>query len=440
VKRTILFASEYWPPFAPGGAEWTNERWAHALASRGHRVVVVTPNYGAVAREERDGVTVIRPPFPLRAFRHRPGAQREAPWLLHRNPLFHAWLARHVRRAAHDAGADVIHAQNRGAIVAVSRAARSLGLPFAITIRDVGLLCPVGAPLNDSWTSFDCTWRQYRSGCVPYFFQHYAADDGPVRRARRWGSLLATWADHTRQRRAVAAADLVIGVSAGILDVVPETLVDRRRTRVVHSPAPDTADVTETPDAVRSRLGIGAGPLVLYAGKRSRGKGTDILMAAMDAIRAGVPGARFVFAGKGELAPPARDDVHVLGSVPQPTLFALYGAADVVVVPSVWPEPLSRVLIEAMHFGRAVVATRVGGSPELVDDDITGVLVTPRDTASLARAIAALLRDPARRARLGAAAAKDIAMKLDEDRLVTTLLDAYQSVLARGPGAARRPA
>ena len=116
---------------------------------------------------------------------------------------------------------------------------------------------------------------------------------------------------------------------------------------------------------------------------------------------------------------------------PQSTLFALYGAAEVVVVSSVWPEPLSRVLIEAMDFGRAVVATRVGGSPELVRDDVTGLLVEPRDPEALARAVVALLRDAARRVRLGAAAAKFTATELDEDRLVAELLDAYASVLGK---------
>src|SRR5262249_28543312 len=246
--------------------------------------------------------------------------------------------------------------------------------------------------------------------------------------------------DHLRQRRALAAADLVVGVSRGILDVYPSSIVDPERTRVVHSLPPRLPDTLDDPQQVRRRLSIGPGPLVLYAGKRSPGKGTDVLIAAMDAIRISVPGVRFAFAGKGELAPPARPDVHVLGSVPQPTLFALYAAADVVVVPSVWPEPLSRVLIEAMHFGRAVVATRVGGSPELVDDDVTGMLVEPGDAASLARATVTLLRDPARRAQLGAAAAKHVAMVLDEDRLGPTLLDAYESVLARGPAVRRRPA
>jgi len=109
----------------------------------------------------------------------------------------------------------------------------------------------------------------------------------------------------------------------------------------------------------------------------------------------------------------------------------------VVVVPSVWPEPLSRVLMEAMRFGRAVVATRVGGSPELVEDGVTGLLVAPRDPAALARAVAARLRDPERRARLGAAAARRTETEFDEERLVGVLLDAYDDALARRASPAR---
>jgi len=434
----ILFATEYWPPFAPGGAEWTNLAWAQALARRGHRVVVVTPNYGADSREEHDDVVVVRPPAPFPT-RLSPG-QHETRWLVSRNPLFHAWLARWIRRVGAAEGADLVHAQNKGAVVGAQRAARVLGVPFAVTIRDVGLLCPVGAPLSDDWTTFACSIRQFVTRCAPYHMSQYVSGAGVLRRAWRWGSLLATWRDHVARRRALAKADLVIGVSRGILDVHPPTLVNPARARVVHSLPPPLSGAIDDPREVRRRLGIGEGPLVLYAGKRSPGKGTDVLIAAMDTIRAGVPNVRFVFAGKGELAPSPGADVHVVGSVAQPTLFALYAAADVVVVPSVWPEPLSRVLIEAMHFGRPVVATRAGGSPELIEDDVTGLLVPPRDAAALARATVGLLRDPGRRTRLGDAAAKHVAMALDEDRLVTALVDAYESVLARRPAAPGRSA
>jgi glycosyltransferase involved in cell wall biosynthesis len=432
VKRTILFATEYWPPFAPGGAEWTNVAWAEALARRGHRVVVITPNYGASSREEHAGVLVVRAPF---AIKLRPG-QQEASWLLHRNPLFHVWFERWTRRVAESEGCDIVHAQNKGALVGAWRAARALRRPLAVTVRDVGLLCPVGAcTLFEPWTTFECTTQQYVRRCVPFFLARYASGDTLLRRTRRWSALLAAWIDHARQRRALADADLVIGVSRGILALFPPALV--ARARVVHSLPPRLDAVTEDPATVRARFGIGDGPLVLYAGKRSFGKGTEVLIAALRTLRAAVPGVQFVFAGKGDVAPPPGGDVHVLGSVPQPTLFALYRAADVVVVPSVWPEPLSRVLLESMRLGRAVVASRVGGSAELVEDGVTGVLVERGDPEALARAVVGLLCDPERRARLGASAARHTETEFDEDRLVATLLDAYDDVLVRRPHASR---
>jgi glycosyltransferase involved in cell wall biosynthesis len=97
----------------------------------------------------------------------------------------------------------------------------------------------------------------------------------------------------------------------------------------------------------------------------------------------------------------------------------------------VWPEPLSRVLIEAMHFGRPVVATAVGGSPEAVEDGVTGLLVPKRDPEALAAAIVALLRDPARRERMGAAARARLASVFTEDKVVASLLDAYAAVSPR---------
>jgi glycosyltransferase involved in cell wall biosynthesis len=434
VKRTILFATEYWRPWEPGGAERTNEAWAQALGRRGHRVIVVTPSYGdAPPREDADGVTVLRERLPVRSRRwHLPEGQVDAPWLLFRNPLFHAWFARVIGRAAAADDVDVVHAQTKVALVGARRAARVLRLPLAVTVRDIGLLCPIGGcTIFESRATYDCSIAQYAGKCAPWFLERYHGDDGRLRRARRWASLLVAWRDHLAQRRAVARADVVIGVSRGILDVHPSDIADPRRSRVVYSLPPRVPGDLESPAEVRKRLGIGDGPLVLYAGKRSPGKGTDVLVAALGAIRAGVPGVRFAFAGKGEIAPPPSPDVHVLGSVPQATLFALYRAADLVVAPAVWPEPLSRVLLEATAFGRPIVATDVGGNREIVEDGVTGVLVKRGAPADLARGVVDLLRDPDRRARFSAAGPLRAARVFAEDRLVDELLEAYESAIAR---------
>ena len=60
----VCLVNEYFPPFAPGGAEWSLEALARALARRGHRVTVVTPNWGAALREESVGVRIVRFAFP----------------------------------------------------------------------------------------------------------------------------------------------------------------------------------------------------------------------------------------------------------------------------------------------------------------------------------------------------------------------------------------
>jgi glycosyltransferase involved in cell wall biosynthesis len=221
----------------------------------------------------------------------------------------------------------------------------------------------------------------------------------------------------------------VICVSRGILEVFPERLVARERARAVYTLPPGvTPSLPAEVAGIRSRLRIGDGPLVLYAGKLSLGKGTGVFLEATDLIRTKVPGVRFALAGKGNWPVPEREDVHRLGSLPQKELFALYAAADVVVVPSIWPEPLSRVILEAMALGRAVVATAVGGSPEAVEDDVTGVLVPKGDAAALARAVSELLLDPERRRQLGGAARRRVASVFDETRLVTALLDAYRDL------------
>ncbi len=434
--RPVLFASEYYPPFAPGGAEWSNAEWAKALARRGQPVVVVTANYGAPRRESAAGVDVIRVPFPRLPFLlKRRSGQVEVPALVHRNPLWSCYFALCIAWIAYRRNARAIHAQGKGALVAARRAARWLGRPVLATIRDLGLVCPLGScALFEPWETFDCSFRQYRTKCVRFHLVNYHRDAGFARRVWLWASVRLQWLDHVARRRALGRVDRVIGVSRGILAVYPTRVVPEARRHVVYT-LPPAGVIPSAEDAARARrqLGIADGPLVLYVGKRSLGKGTPVLLEALDQIRAAVPGVRFAFAGKGDTELPARDDVHALGVLDHARLFPLYRAADVIVAPSVWPEPLSRVLVEAMHFGRPVVATLTGGSPEAVEDGVTGLLVRKNDAGALADAIIALLRDPARRERMGAAARARLAAVFSEDKIVASLLDAYAA-------AGRRPA
>src|SRR5207249_2046061 len=152
---------------------------------------------------------------------------------------------------------------------------------------------------------------------------------------------------------------------------------------------------------LRGRLGIGGRRIVLYVGKLSAGKGTPELMAAARDVASVIPEALFLLVGEGD----ADGDgpwIRRLGPLPNAEVLGLYPLADVVVVPSVIPEALNRVVLEAMTAGRPVVATRVGGTPEMVIDGVTGILVDRSKPDQLARAIVKLLRDDDLRMAFGA--------------------------------------
>jgi glycosyltransferase involved in cell wall biosynthesis len=119
--------------------------------------------------------------------------------------------------------------------------------------------------------------------------------------------------------------------------------------------------------------------------------------------------------------------VHFLGNrddVPE-----ILAALDVLVHCPSSPEPFGRAVAEAMAVGKPVVAARDGGLPELVEHDVTGVLVPPGDATACAAAVTRLLGDPALRARLGAAGREAAERMFDPGRHAEAVLQAYREVL-----------
>jgi glycosyltransferase involved in cell wall biosynthesis len=145
---------------------------------------------------------------------------------------------------------------------------------------------------------------------------------------------------------------------------------------------------------------------VLFVGALERVKGVDVLLDAWQLVRDGHPEVRLVIVGKGSMEEEVRrraagnSDIEMVGSVPRETLRELIDAATLVVLPS-RSEGLGRVVLEASARSRPVVASRVGGIPELVEDGETGVLVQPEDAAALAAAVLRILDDPAAATEMG---------------------------------------
>ena len=207
------------------------------------------------------------------------------------------------------------------------------------------------------------------------------------------------------------------------------------RTEVVHNGV--DLDGTGPSGTVRAELGIPRhAALVVEVGRLCDVKGQRELIEAI----ADVPDAHAVLVGadveqggafRRELERAADDagvrDRVVFAGVRDDTR-SILAEADVVALPS-WTEGLPLVVLEAMAQGRAVVATPVGGTPELVVEGETGLLVPPRDPRALAAALRRLVDDPDLRARLGEAGLARVRERFTTDAMTSRMLEIYDEVV-----------
>lgn len=230
--------------------------------------------------------------------------------------------------------------------------------------------------------------------------------------------------DRERQRvvEAIQEIDQIATVSAAIGAATEELATPRRPVVVVPNGADAAAFRPRTGEEVariREELGVPVdGPVISYVGKMVPRKGVTHLIEALGLLdREGVR-PTLVAAGIGELRPQLEERamelgiarrIRWLGKIPHERVPEAMAAGDMFVLPSL-SEGLPTVVCEAMAAGRAVVATAVDGTPEIVRDGETGLLVPAEDPVALAAALGTLLRDPARTAEMGRRA-HEIAME-----------------------------
>lgn len=177
---------------------------------------------------------------------------------------------------------------------------------------------------------------------------------------------------------------------------------------------------------------------ILFAGRLVKQKGLDRLIRALPYID---PSCHLIVSGDGpevHIAMAVAQHLGVgprvdwLGWMDKDRLARYYDAAAVVVVPSIWPEPFGLVGIEAMSYGKPVVAFNVGGIPEWLEDGVTGLLVKPYDVRKMAAKIDFLLQNPALAREMGQRGRKKVEAEFSKEKHTTTLLKIYSEVLGVG--------
>jgi glycosyltransferase involved in cell wall biosynthesis len=376
--RVLLLHNRY---RAEGGEERAVAEIVALLARRGHAVEVLERSSAAAG-----ALTATRSLL-------RGGAQPEE-------------VADAVRRMR----AEIVHAHNVHPLFGwrALAAARAAGARTVLHLHNFRLFCAVGVAYRDGRPCFRCR----------------GADTLPGLRLRCRGSLgeAAVYAAglHVQQPRLYEHADRFVTLSGahrvrlqelglpvdGRTDVLPNFLASDR-----------FAAATRAPE----------GSFALVAGRLVPEKGFDTAIAAARA--AGVP---VVVAGAGPDEPRLRalaagGDVRFAGWVPAPALAGLRAGAAVALAPSRWEEPCPYSVLEALAAGLPVLASDLGGLPEIVGSDSA---LPPGDVAAWTEGLAGLWGDPDARRRVGSAGLADARLRFGEDRYYDELMGVYSQALA----------
>ncbi|HEY1931246.1 MAG TPA: glycosyltransferase family 4 protein [Acetobacteraceae bacterium] len=398
----VAVVNNIYPPIMAGGAELMVAWLSEALVARGHRVTVVStcgPEMQPYPVEDRNGVTVIRF-FPHNLYWNF-ARQNQKPY---RRALWHlrdAWNRDAGRRFAAilaDSPPDIVHTHLLDGLSAtVWRRARQAGIPIVHTAHDYHLLCPRAFLLTRDWRICE----RPALGCRAY---------------RAWHLHTAT------------DVDLFISPSEFLLQRHRAGGLQARRTAVVRNgiPLPSNA--------------------VLMRGERSADRMRFLLLArltpekgvrtVLHAVAALPPELKFelVVAGRGLLEDEVRQAadrdprIRFAGYVTGDAKEALLASAHHLIIPSLWYENAPVSVIEASAYGLGVIASRIGGLPEVVREGRTGLLFPPGDSRALAAAIRGLIGGDIQLPNL-ARESRTLAEAHTVDRMVESYLGHYGELL-----------
>ena len=388
----VLLLNTLYAPHIGGGAEVMLQHMAEGLRARGHEVqVLCTGPQAGLQRETLNGVPVLRAgvrnlywPFDDKSH----GALKRLAW--HALDRYNRGMRNVLAQVLGEGEPDIVVCHNlSGWSISVWDAIRAAGLPCVQILHDQYLTCPRGVRFHKG--------RHCERQCAPCALlrRSHAAASGDV--------------------------DAVVGVSRYQLNALLDAgYFTGSQAHVVYNGSPLAEGAIAPPASGRRPLRFG------FIGALTPNKGVEWLI---EQFQARGEDASLLIAGRGEgayvnqlksLADPQR--VHFVGYRKATEFFS---EIDVAVVPSLSPESFGLVALEACAHHLPVIASRMGGLVEIVQDEINGLLCSPARPASLGDAIGRLVQDPALRQRLAARAREVVAPMLSVERM----LDEYEAIL-----------
>ena len=378
----ILMLTASYPPRIDGGGRHV-QLLSKQLVRRGHKVIVFTVGYRDLPKyEEENGVEI-----------HRfSGLFQYIPFLF--KDTAQKWP-------------EILHAHGR-MVLSILPPKRDLRLPMVTTLQSFGLVCPKTTLLTDGGV---CD-QPLTSRCLVCGRGLY----GTLKSSAAYFAL-------RRSRRVLASVNKFIAVSSFVKQVHVKCL----------SLAEDSVAVipnfSEPVTIEESRSGsVLPDDFMLFVGALTPVKGIDVLL---DAYRRLVTRTKLVLIGAKRLGHryQGTKDIVVIENASREVVTEAYRRCRFAVFPSVWPEPFGIVLIEAMSHAKAVIASKTGGITDVVVDQQTGLLVPPKDSESLSRAIRYLLENPEVAAEMGCQGFERWRQFFSFEAVVPRVEDVYAGVL-----------
>ena len=397
MTQRILIVTDVYPPLI-GGVELQMQLLGKKLQQRGHTVAVATAwQVGMPERENDGGISIYR----LKGLASRVSWFSGDSKRRHHPPLPDPGTVWGLRRLIHRYQPDVVHAYGW---ITYSCAVALLGkhIPMLLSVREYGYTCALRTMMRYG--------RELCQGpaavkCLDCAASAYGTPKGLAAAIGVWGGrYLLRWKTSgihsvSTYMQRIIRRDL-FGVQDEVLmkngKLLPDVVIPSFRDDAGEPAPPAATDLQAYLDQLPSE------PYILFVGALRLVKGIEPLLRAYRQL-VSPPPLVLIGVPAGDRLPPFPPGVTMLPNVPHRAVMAAWERALFGVAPSIWPEPFGSVIHEAMSKGKAVISTSLGGQTDMIVEGITGLFVSPDDTATLANAMQLLIDNVELRRRLGLA-------------------------------------
>ena len=414
----VLLVTDSFPPVC-GGSGWSTWELARGLQGRGHHVEVVKVEIGSpagIVSGQHDSV-------PVTTFRRNAPNVPALRNMIKNEALWRDLTTYLTRTRLAGSQVDIIHAQHVMTTVPSIRAGTRAGTPVVATVRDYWPVC--------YWSDliYDPSQPELCPGCSTRMMTECVKPRAGAAALAAWPLIPYMRANLRTKRRTLANASAIIAVSSAIAQDLRARAPEISATPLYTIPNPvDMAAL----DRARAAPAPFDGPYVLYAGKLATNKGVQALLPAIERAGLDLP---IVIAGDGPLreaiqtqATKKQLNVRILGWQSRDDVWALMRHATLLAFPSYGPESLSRVLIEAAALGTPIAAMDTGGTRDIIQHRVTGLLSS--NVEGFARDLAELAADERLRRALGHAAELDVHGRFSATSVVERVEQVYRQLLA----------